>query len=374
MTFHALLVSLDDNSARILTEVFDEFLLGPERCSHADAAPKFEDQRFDVIAIDLDHALTPDCIADVRRSSRGKTSLILGLLSHQDQLASAFGAGTNFILYKPVARDNAVATARAIVALAKRERRRQFRVPVQVPVSLSWDGSAEVEGIMLDLSEGGMDVLAAKPLEPRKAIEVGFSLSNAADLRVRGQVVWANPNGQSGLQMLDVSDEHRKLISEWLRENAPIAVPEDTEPLEGYTLSDLSSGACYIETAAPFPIGTRLDLCFRAPELEVHLDGKVRVVHPSFGMGVEFAHNTQQRDFVDTFISFLGQNPGISPSLLVLPKSIDFNEERRPAAAEQEEINDALLQLLRDDAGLGRDEFVAALRAQRHSQAEATTA
>src|ERR1041385_3100005 len=86
MTFHALLVSLDDNSARILVEVFDEFFLGPERCSHADAAPKFEDQRFDVIAIDLDDALTPDCIADVRRSSRGKTSLILGLLSHPDQL------------------------------------------------------------------------------------------------------------------------------------------------------------------------------------------------------------------------------------------------------------------------------------------------
>jgi hypothetical protein len=374
MTFHALLVSLDDNSARILVEVFDEFFLGPERCSHADAAPKFEDQRFDVIAIDLDDALTPDCIADVRRSSRGKTSLILGLLSHPDQLANAFGAGANFILYKPVTRDNAVATARAMMALAKRERRRQFRVPVQVPVSLSWDGSGEVEGIMLDLSEGGMDVLAAQPLEPRKTIEARFSLTNAGDLRVRGQVVWANTNGQSGLQMIDVADEQGKLINQWLQENAPIAVPEDIEPLEGYKVSDLSSGACYVETAAPFPIGTRLDLCFKAPELELHLDGKVRVVHPSFGMGVEFAHNTQERDLINNFIAFLGQNPGISPGLLVLPKSIDFNGELPPASVEQDEINDDLLRLLRDKAALGRDEFVAELRAQRHSQAEATTA
>jgi len=45
-----------------------------------------------------------------------------------------FGAGANFVLYKPISVSQAQASLRAATALLKRERRRAFRVPVQVPV------------------------------------------------------------------------------------------------------------------------------------------------------------------------------------------------------------------------------------------------
>jgi DNA-binding response OmpR family regulator len=374
MIFQALFISLDNSSGETLSSVCQEFLLQAVRCSHADVASKLQDERFEVVAIDLDQPQAVESLAAIRQSSRGKTALILGLLDSPDQAAFGFGAGTNFILYKPLTREYAVATIRAIVALAKRERRRQFRVPVQLPVTLTFPGAPTIEGIMLDLSEGGMDVLAAKPMELRQDVEVQFALNGASELQVRGQVVWANPNGQSGLQLLDVLDEQRQVISEWLMANAPQAVPEDTEPLEGYKLSDLSSGACYVETIAPFPKGTRLDLCFRVPELEVHLDGTVRVVHPVSGMGVEFAHTRQQRDSVETFIAFLSERPGISPELTVLPKAISFNNEPLSPSPENIEVDDCLLRLLHESAHLGKEEFLAELQSHRRPRAAATSA
>jgi hypothetical protein len=205
-------------------------------------------------------------------------------------------------------------------------------------------------------------------------VEIQFTLPKISDLQVEGLVIWANPNGQSGLQLLEVTDEQRAHISEWMSANAPQAPPEDAEALDGYKLSDLSSGGCYVETAAPFPPGCRLNLCFTVPELEVHIDGIVRVVHPVCGMGIEFAHTREQRDSVDTFISFLGRQAGVSPGLLVMPKSITFGTESKPLAGQQDDLHDALLQLLRDKNHLGQDEFLTELRTQRHSQAEATTA
>jgi c-di-GMP-binding flagellar brake protein YcgR len=56
---------------------------------------------------------------------------------------------------------------RAATALLKRERRQSLRVAVQAAVSIRIDESNTVEGILLDLSTGGMDVLAAKPLPIR---------------------------------------------------------------------------------------------------------------------------------------------------------------------------------------------------------------
>src|SRR5581483_2546975 len=373
MTFHALLISLDDSSAELLGPIFAELLIAAERCLGVDATSRLEERRFDLTVIDLENSSPAQSIPLIRQCRGGKTSLILGLASSFEQAANGFAAGANFILSKPVSREHAVAVTRAIVALVKRERRRQFRVPVQLPVTLGWDGAAEVEGILLDLSEGGMDVLSAKPLEVGQHIGAQFSLASIGDIQIRGQVMWANANGQTGLQLLDLTEEQRRAISEWLVSNAPQAPPEDAEPLNGYKVSDLSPGGCYIETVAPFPKGTRVDLYLHVGEAEAHLDGTVRVVHPTCGMGVEFARSNQLAEQVEKFIDVLLQRPGVAPELLVAPKSINVSDRGDCPGCGHAELNDALLHLLHENAHLTQQEFLAELRSQRHSPAEATT-
>ena len=59
-------------------------------------------------------------------------------------------------------------------------------------------------------------------------------------------------------------------------------------PLRGF-LSDISLSGCYFETITPEPVGTPVEVLFQAAGTRVRLPGVVRVVHPSMGMGIEFA-------------------------------------------------------------------------------------
>jgi hypothetical protein len=70
---------------------------------------------------------------------------------------------------------------------------------------------------------------------------------------------------------------------------------------------------------------------------------------------------------VETFIEFLTSRPGTLPELLVTPRALtaprgDYENNHA------EELEDPLLELLRDHEGLSQDEFLGALRKQRHSE------
>lgn len=63
-------------------------------------------------------------------------------------------------------------------------------------------------------------------------------------------------------------------------------------PLRGF-LSDISLSGCYLETITPEPVGTQVEVSFQRGAARVRLPGVVRVVHPSMGMGIEFAALSQ---------------------------------------------------------------------------------
>src|SRR5260370_10349749 len=54
-----------------------------------------------------------------------------------------------------------------------------------------------------------------------------------------------------------------------------------------WRLTDISAGACYLETAAPFPTDTPVVLSIRESNAECLLEGAVRVPHAQTGIGVE---------------------------------------------------------------------------------------
>lgn len=367
------MVSLDDASADVLATLFDDLVVDHERCPATEAAAKLDDARIDLLALNFDDtASAENLIQTLRRSSMSRTAVTLVVLSDPAKVTQAFGAGANFVLYLPLSEQTARPALRAAVALLQRERRRQFRVPVQLPVTLSCNGTPELEGILLDLSEGGMDVLAAKPLGRGEPISVKFCLPHSIGMLAHAQVVWANSNGQTGLQFTDLDQEQSHALSTWLGTNAPQLPPQDPDPLSDYKLSDLSLGGCYIETLAAFPKNTRIDLCMRVGDFEIHLDGSVRVVYPGHGMGVQFAPGARQQELLLSLFDNLAAQPGATPDVLVWPKGLNFNDSGIPN--QPVEADDPLLQLLCASAAKSQDEFLSELRRQRNSQAEVTPA
>ena len=66
---------------------------------------------------------------------------------------------------------------------------------------------AKWTAILLDISETGMDVLTAEAQVSGALLAFRFQLPDArSEIEGHGQVAWANPNGQTGVHFLDVSE------------------------------------------------------------------------------------------------------------------------------------------------------------------------
>ena len=376
MTFQSLLVCKDEQATDVLTSVLAGFGLGVQCCGYPDALCRLTEQKFDAVIVDYDDPHSAALVLqNAFQVSAGNNTVTVALLDDKTKVRHVFGAGANFVLYKPVSQQQAEASLRAAIALIKRERRTSFRVPVQLPVKLRVENGSEMEGILLDLSEDGLDVLASQPLCPAAKVNARFILPDQeAEIDVRGEVAWANPNGESGVRYTDIPENLRRSLREWVISNAA-EVPEDPEPVSVCRLSDLSLGGCYVETESPFPERSGIVLCLKAAGLEVQAEGRVRVMHPEFGMGIEFASGTaEQRDQVGTFIGFLTSRPGTVPQLLITPKTMAaVSANDYPKSKGSAEPEDLLLDLLNRAASLNQEDFLKELRQQRNSEEVASS-
>jgi len=374
MTLQALLVSKDDNSADILSRTLAGFAVAVERFSEPEIAlQRIAEQRFDSLIVDFDQ---PEVATKLLQSvTKPKTGVLvtIALLSNENSVREVLKTGAKFILHKPFTAEQAAAGLRAATALLRRERRCAYRVPVQAPVQLSLPGGDPIEGIMLDLSQTGMDVLAAQPLLPAALIGLRFTLPDGSmEIDAHGEVAWANPNGQCGVRFLDIPPAQVEPLNAWLQANSPEEPTEEADPVSVCKLTDLSLGGCYVETESPFPEQALIDLCLKAGGMEIHAEGMVRVMHPAFGMGVEFPSRTQeQRQTVASFIEFLTSRPGTMPELVISPKLLFADEAQfqHAQASSEDHLEDPLLELLRNGQSLTREQFRAELQRQRNPEA-----
>jgi len=377
MNLQTLLVTKDDDAAEILSRVLASFAVSVERFSEVEIAlQRLGEQRFDGLVVDFAEPETARQLLQAAYLSKPGAMITMALVSDETATRATMQNGAKFILHKPVNPEQAAATLRAVTAMLRRERRRSFRVPVQAPVQITVSSGEPLEGIMLDLSQTGMDVLAAQPLLPAAVINLKFALPDGrADIDAHAEVAWANPNGQSGVRFLDLSEAQVEPLRNWLLANSPDVPLEEAEPVSVCKLTDLSLGGCYVETESPFPEQALVDLCLKAGGMEIHADGVVRVMHPSFGMGLEFPSRTkEQRETVAHFIGFLTSRPGTVPELLISPKSLvaDENQFATNAASGEEHLEDPLLDLLRGAQTLTKDQFLSELHRQRSPEAVAT--
>jgi len=372
MTFQALLVSKDEEAAGVLTPVLSRCGVSVSCCGYPEALCRLTEEKFDSVIVDFDDPHSASLVLqNASDTSSGIKAVTVALLSDKTKVRNVFGAGANFILYKPISTEQAEASLRAATALIKRERRRSFRVPLQIPIQLQVQNGPLLEGILLDLSEDGMDVLAAQPLCPAAAISARFTLPDSnSEIQASGEIAWASPNGQAGVRLVDVPENTRTTLKAWVAANAPEIPPPDPEPVSQCTLTDLSLGGCYVETESPFPERSGITLALNAEDMEVQAEGMVRVMHPGFGMGIEFAsRTTDERAQVARFIGFLTSRPGTIPALSITPRVLAAGDSYNPAAPQhKEELEDPLLELLRSHESLGQDEFLQKLRQQRGSE------
>ena len=391
MTLLALLVSSDESASEILSRVLPASGIAVERCDvFAAAVDRLQQQKFDALIVDFeDPEFASELFEEARRLNSGNPPVTVALVGEAGKVREILSNGAHFVLYKPLSDDSAKAGLRAVAALLNRERRRAYRVPVQAPVELTLPDNSKAEGILLDLSETGMDVLTAEPQSPGALLAFRFQLPDGSlEVHAHGQVAWANANGQSGCKFLDLDHSLKAQLQVWLQAAAgTTGGPDETIP--HCKLTDLSLGGCYVETDSPFPEHALVDLCLRAEAMAVHTEGMVRVNHPGHGMGVEFPSRTpEQRAQVGNLISLLRSCPESMLELSVSPRALTADlsqfQPRRDETVEAprgedlssdlsaEEMEDPLLELLRVGSTLQPDDFLVELRRQRSGESVTT--
>jgi CheY-like chemotaxis protein len=372
MTLQALLVSSDDSAAEILGRVLPKLGIAMDRSSDPETAmARIQEQKFHALLVDFDD---PGAAEDLfqHAKSLGINPLSIALVADTAKVRQILSGGAHFVLYKPVSEEATKAGLRPAAALLSRERRRAVRVAVQVPVEITLPDTRKIEGILLDLSATGMDVLTAEAQVAGALLAFQFHLpDNSLKVEGHGQVAWANPNGQTGVHFVDMDAAVSEDLKAWMKAAAEVATGGADENVPHCKLSDLSLGGCYVETDAPFPERALVDLCLKTGDLEVHTEGMVRVVHPGHGMGVEFPSRTEeQRAKVETIINFLRNYPETTPELSISPRALVADVEQFPEHQNQsaDELEDPLLELLRRGVSLEQNDFMTELEHQRNPE------
>jgi DNA-binding response OmpR family regulator len=372
MNLQALLLCSDEKIVRVLRRVLNDLEIAVEHCTDPELAVlKLSRRRFEAIIVDCED---PDIAGQILKAARNapanKKAVAVAILDGSRAMRSAFQLGAHFVLYKPISPERARGSFRAARALMKCERRRAARVPVEMPVMyrfLQQGENASIERtVSVDLSEDGIGVRLARRHRERGPLHIQFKLPGTNRLiEAEAELAWENPNGQAGLRFQELPPATRDALKTWLKASSS----EEEEPPSPCTLTDLSLGGCYLETATPFPIRARLALHMRVGNLQVHASGTVRVMHPDTGMGVVFIQKTaEQRHEVESFIQALMNSNGVVPELAVEADGLEnFGDEATlPAPSD---VEDPLLQLFDTKGELPTAEFLEELRKQRGSGA-----
>src|SRR5580693_2331391 len=161
MNLNALVLCTDDKIMRSLRRVLSDLEVGIETCSDADSAVRrLTRARFEAVVVDcVDEDVAAKVLSSVRSAPCNKRAIAVAMIDCQTAVRSAFALGAHFVLYKPVSAERARTSFRAARALMKCERRRNTRVPMQIPVTLvGGNGSGQKKAVTSDISQGGMSL------------------------------------------------------------------------------------------------------------------------------------------------------------------------------------------------------------------------
>src|SRR5271156_4333156 len=178
MTLKSLVLCSDDKIVRVLRRALGALEIGVELCADADSAlRKLTRERFEAIIVDCADPRSAEVLRSARNALCNKRAIAVAVVDAATGLRSVFDLGAHFVLYKPVSTERAKSSFRAARALMKRERRRNVRVVVQIPVVMRNLGNGpNMQAMTVDLSEGGMAVTIPAKSRPTGRWRVAFNL------------------------------------------------------------------------------------------------------------------------------------------------------------------------------------------------------
>lgn len=214
-------MSRDAETVRVLRPALEKLSIEVEVCRGARSGNEIiHSEKFDAIIVDCDDLQGGlDVLRSLRKTQSNKGSAAFAILNGKTSTHEAFEMGANFVLQKPISALSAIRCFNAALNMMERERRRYFRYPVEMAVTLVFPQGEEVKALSTNLSEGGMAVRYRGKLPKGTISRVQFTLpgGNVA-LEPKGDIAWSDGSGRAGLRFTEMPGSVRERLEHWLSE------------------------------------------------------------------------------------------------------------------------------------------------------------
>jgi len=214
-----LLVTSDFAASEMLCRQLAQAAIEVEVCPDmALASSKLCKSKFDGLIIDFQIvAPATKLLAKVHSMTSNRRAVVLAVVGTSADIQTAFRAGANFVLERPLCAKVVARTLNAAYPLLMREKRRYYRCPVSVPVQITTGNAQAFEAVTLNISEGGMAIKADCVLHVGSQLKVAFFLFGMVEaISCSAEVCWQDNSCRVGLQFLEFYSSALDRLQAWL--------------------------------------------------------------------------------------------------------------------------------------------------------------
>ncbi len=219
MTLESLLLSRDVELVRIIRPTLEKLAIQVEICEEAKKASELLiAEKFDAVIVDCDDLKGGlEVMKGLRSTPSNRSSVAFAVLNGKKTTTQeAFAMGVNFVLQKPISMLNASRCFNTALNFMVRERRRYYRQPVKMPVSVLLE-EKRVKAVSTNISEGGMAVVSRQALPKDGRPRLQFMLPETkVGLEIESEVAWADIKGHVGLRFHNVPQSSQELLEKWI--------------------------------------------------------------------------------------------------------------------------------------------------------------
>jgi len=213
----------------VLRPTLEELSINMEVCHGAESGNEILlSEKFDGVIVDCDDLQGGlDILQSLRKGTSNKNSVAFAILNGSTTTQRAFELGANFVLQKPISPLNAMRCFSAAVGFMIRERRRYFRLPVNIPVLAIFGTDQQINATACNLSEGGMALFFKGEVPKTGLSRVTFTLPDVhAIIEPKAHVAWADGSGKAGIRFTEMPANCRQELDAWLEQQI-----EQVDPL-----------------------------------------------------------------------------------------------------------------------------------------------
>ena len=223
----ALLVSADPVTIQQFSHALQEFSIFPDVCQEVPASIQLlKSRKFDAVIVDLQLGEQCGLILDEVHLSLSNRTAVTFAISDNDAEGTAFRKRSEFVFERPLSTQSIRNTLKPAYGLILRERRRYFRCPISIPLTILRQNMPEVRCHSVNISEGGMAVSTFVPLSAGEDVQVQFTLpGHKVPFVADSKICWLK-TGRLGVRFISLSPERKSELQGWLSRKLEESLPE----------------------------------------------------------------------------------------------------------------------------------------------------